>query len=113
MTNTESGVDVSDYQVFLNIDASYTDFWANVAANGDGIRNVCRRFVQLCRELRLFTQAIVAIDSSKVKATGGELFMLFCTITEAVCHFESVVPSEYTPCCAEDEAGPVPISFQA
>jgi transposase len=33
--------------------------------NGVGIRNVCRRFVELCRELRLFSQAIVAIDSSK------------------------------------------------
>ena len=40
-------------------------------ANGDGIRNVCRRFVQLCRELRLFTQAIVAIDSSKFKAVNS------------------------------------------
>src|SRR5438270_612636 len=35
--------------------------------NGEGIRNVCRRFVQLCRDLKLFTQAIVAIDSSKFK----------------------------------------------
>jgi hypothetical protein len=36
-----------------------------------GIRNVCRRFVQLCRELKLFTQAIVAIDSSKFKAVNS------------------------------------------
>ena len=36
--------------------------------NGAGIRNVCRRFVVLCRDLRLFSQAIVAIDSSKFKA---------------------------------------------
>src|SRR5258705_12022286 len=34
-------------------------------ANGTGIRNVCRRFVVLCRDLKLFSQAIVAIDSSK------------------------------------------------
>jgi transposase len=40
-------------------------------ANGDGIRNVCRRFVQLCRDLKLFTQAIVAIDSSKFKAVNS------------------------------------------
>jgi transposase len=40
-------------------------------ANGNGIRNVCRRFVQLCRELKLFTQAIVAIDSSKFKAVNS------------------------------------------
>ena len=39
--------------------------------NGTGIRNVCRRFVQLCQELRLFSQAIVAIDSSKFKAVNS------------------------------------------
>jgi len=32
--------------------------------NGEGICNVCRRFIQLCRDLKLFTRAIVAIDSS-------------------------------------------------
>jgi transposase len=39
--------------------------------NGAGIRNVCRRFVELCRELKLFSQAIVAIDSSKFKAVNS------------------------------------------
>jgi transposase len=39
--------------------------------NGTGIRNVCRRFVQLCQELKLFSQAIVAIDSSKFKAVNS------------------------------------------
>src|SRR5499425_667796 len=39
--------------------------------NGVGIRNVCSRFVQLCRELKLFSQAIVAIDSSKFKAVNS------------------------------------------
>ena len=39
--------------------------------NGEGIGNVCRRFVQLCRDLKLFTQAIVAIDSSKFKAVNS------------------------------------------
>src|SRR5512141_877108 len=39
--------------------------------NGEGIRNVCRRFVQLCRDLKLFTQAIVAVDSSKFKAVNS------------------------------------------
>jgi transposase len=45
-------------------------------ASGDGIQNVCRRFVVLCRELKLFSQAIVAIDGSKFKAVnkwGSEL----------------------------------------
>ncbi|SFQ53481.1 Transposase, partial [Variovorax sp. OK605] len=39
--------------------------------NGAGIRNVCRRFIGLCRELKLFTQAIVAIDGSKFKAVNS------------------------------------------
>ena len=38
--------------------------------NGMGIRNVCRRFVELCRELKLFTQAVVAVDGSKFKAVN-------------------------------------------
>ena len=39
--------------------------------NGDGIRNVCRDFVRLCRKLKLLTQAIVAIDGSKFKAVNN------------------------------------------
>ncbi|MDP9123897.1 MAG: IS1182 family transposase [Pseudomonadota bacterium] len=39
--------------------------------NGTGIRNVCRRFVELCRDLKLFSQAIVAIDGSKFKAVNA------------------------------------------
>ena len=39
--------------------------------NGAGIRNVCRRFVALCRELKLFSQAAVAVDSSKFKAVNN------------------------------------------
>jgi transposase len=39
--------------------------------NGKGIRNVCRRFVLLCRELKLFTEAVVAIDGSKFKAVNN------------------------------------------
>src|SRR4030088_1238774 len=39
--------------------------------NRAGIRNVCRRFVVLCRDLKLFSQAIVAIDSSKFKAVNS------------------------------------------
>jgi transposase len=39
--------------------------------NGDGIRNVCRRFVVLCRDLKLFSQALVAVDSSKFKAVNS------------------------------------------
>src|SRR5438034_3795997 len=39
--------------------------------NGAGIRNACRRFVLLCRRLKLFTQAIVAVDGSKFKAVNN------------------------------------------
>ena len=39
--------------------------------NGAGIRNVCRRFVVLCRQLKLFSQAAVAVDSSKFKAVNS------------------------------------------
>jgi len=39
--------------------------------NGTGIRKVCRQFVVLCRELNLFTQAVVAIDGSKFKAVNA------------------------------------------
>ena len=39
--------------------------------NGIGIRNVCRQFVLLCRNLNLFTQQLVAIDGSKFKAVNN------------------------------------------
>lgn len=39
--------------------------------NGTGIRNVCRQFVILCRELNLFAHAVVAIDGSKFKAVNA------------------------------------------
>ncbi len=39
--------------------------------NGPGIRGVCRRFVELCSSLKLFSQAAVAIDGSKFKAVNS------------------------------------------
>lgn len=39
--------------------------------NSEGIRNVCRRFVTLCRDLKLFSHAAVAIDGSKFKAVNA------------------------------------------
>ena len=39
--------------------------------NGSGIRNVCKRFVAMCRQLKVFSQAIVAIDGSKFKAVNS------------------------------------------
>jgi hypothetical protein len=32
---------------------------------------VCRRFIELCRELKLFSQAVVAVDGSKFKAVNA------------------------------------------
>src|SRR5271166_2471114 len=39
--------------------------------NGAAIRAVCGRFVVLCRQLGLFTRAVVAIDGSKFKAVNN------------------------------------------
>jgi transposase len=39
--------------------------------NGRAIRQVCRQFIMLCRQLDLFTQALVAIDGSKFKAVNN------------------------------------------
>jgi transposase len=39
--------------------------------NGPAIRAVCGQFVELCRQLNLFTKAIVAIDGSKFKAVNN------------------------------------------
>ena len=39
--------------------------------NGRAIRNVCARFVTLCRQLDLFADASVAIDGSKFKAVNN------------------------------------------
>ena len=39
--------------------------------NGLAIRRVCREFIVLCRNLNLFSEAIVAIDGSKFKAVNN------------------------------------------
>jgi len=39
--------------------------------NGPAIRNVCRRFVELCRGLKLLSSDMVAIDGSKCKAVNS------------------------------------------
>jgi len=40
--------------------------------NGKGIKNVCRKFIDLCRQLNFFTDAVVAIDGSKFKAVNNK-----------------------------------------
>ena len=39
--------------------------------NGTGILNVCRRFVELCGQMKLLSQSVVAIDGSKFKAVNA------------------------------------------
>jgi transposase len=39
--------------------------------NGPAIRRVCARFIELCRQMKLFTDAVVAIDGSKFKAVNN------------------------------------------
>jgi transposase len=39
--------------------------------NGPAIRDVCRQFIVLCRKLKLFSQAVVAVDGSKFKAVNN------------------------------------------
>jgi transposase len=40
-------------------------------SNGKAIRQVCAEFIGLCRKLDLFSQALVAIDGSKFKASNN------------------------------------------
>ena len=39
--------------------------------NGKGIRNACRQFVVICRQLKLLAHASVAVDGSKFKAVNN------------------------------------------
>jgi len=39
--------------------------------NGPAIRKLCARFVELCRRMKLFSEAVVAIDGSKFKAVNN------------------------------------------
>ena len=40
--------------------------------NSKGIKNMCRSFIGLCREMNMFTDVIVAIDGSKFKAVNSK-----------------------------------------
>lgn len=39
---------------------------------GKGIKNSCRQFVQLCREMNMFTDTVVAINGSKFKTVNNK-----------------------------------------
>ena len=40
--------------------------------NGKGIKNSCRIFVELCRQMNMFNDTIIAIDGSKFKAINSK-----------------------------------------
>jgi hypothetical protein len=44
---------------------------ADFRRSGAAIRRACRQFIVLCRDLKLFGQAVVAIDGSKFKAVNS------------------------------------------
>jgi transposase len=60
--------------------------------NGKAIRRVCRQFIVLCRDLNLFSEALVAIDGSKFKAvnnrdknfTAGKMKRRMAAINESI-----------------------------
>src|SRR5262249_18764680 len=39
--------------------------------NGEAIRKVCRQFIELSRQVGLFSEAVVAVDGSKFKAVNN------------------------------------------
>ncbi|WP_445768716.1 IS1182 family transposase [Rheinheimera sp.] len=41
-------------------------------SNGKGIKNACRAFIDLCRQMQMFTDVVVAIDGSKFKAVNSK-----------------------------------------
>ena len=60
--------------------------------NGPAIRKVCSRFVTLCRNLKLFSEAIVAIDGSKFKAVNNrDRNFTQHKIKTRIAHLESAV----------------------
>lgn len=40
--------------------------------NGQGIKNVCKTFVEVCRRLNMFEGAVIAVDGSKFKASNNK-----------------------------------------
>ena len=41
-------------------------------SNGKGIKSVCRRFVDMCRQMNMFCDSVFAIDGSKFKAVNNK-----------------------------------------
>src|SRR5262249_21936606 len=59
--------------------------------NGAALRAVCWQFVELCRRLKLFTHAVVAIDGSKFKAVNNRDKNY--TVAKVIGRMEQVNPS--------------------
>src|ERR1700726_1265654 len=77
--------------------------------NGAAIRAVCRQFVELCRQLGLFTRAVVAIDGSKFKAVNNRDKNF--TVAKVAKRIEQVEASIARYLAALDRAGiSVPVS---
>jgi len=53
--------------------------------NGKAIRNVCRQFVVLCRQLDLFSQSLVAIDGSKFRLCENAVPDLNTALLRKIC----------------------------
>jgi putative transposase len=70
--------------------------------NGPGLRNVCKRFIGMCRELKLFTHAIVATDDSKFAETRSDL--RWCSDgLEIKCDSGQTVTATFTKDCCDRE----------
>lgn len=41
--------------------------------NNQGIKNVCRTFIDICRQLNMFKEAVIAVDGSKFKALNNKV----------------------------------------
>jgi hypothetical protein len=68
-----TGTTISFSAIFPGPSAPEISPWASATSrnNGPAIRAVCAQFVVLCRQLNLFTRAVIAIDGSKFKAVNN------------------------------------------
>lgn len=46
--------------------------------NGKGIKNACRAFIDLCRQMHMITDVAVTIDGSKFKAVNSNSYLKVC-----------------------------------
>lgn len=66
--------------------------------NGKGIKNACRTFVELCREMNMFLDVMVAIDGSKFKAVNSKPKKAhdhIVRIETSIAHYLSLITYRY------------------